>query len=189
MVLITCLDPRKPNQMCRGIASLPHGSGKKERIAVFAKDAKAQEARDAGADIVGGQDLADSILAGKLDFTRCIATPDMMAVVGKVARVLGPKGLMPNPKMGSVTMNIKEAIKRAQLGSVEFKCEKNGVLMAAVGKASFPLQHIRENIDCFFNAVQKAKPDGAKGVFIRGVYLSSSQGKGIKVKLENGLMK
>jgi len=179
----TGLDPRKPNQMVRGLVTLPHGTGKSPRIAVFAKGPKAEAAKEAGADIVGQQDLADEILAGNIDFTRCMATPDMMPVVGKVARVLGPRGLMPNPKMGTVTMNIAEAVQTAKLGEFEFKCTKDGDVFVPVGKVDFSRQQLEENIRAFIDRMEELKPAGARGTYIGRMFISSDQGKGTKIDI------
>lgn len=177
------VDPKKPNQMIRGVADLPHGTGKYVRVAVFAKDAKADEARAAGADVVGGQDLADQILDGKIEFDRVIATPDMMPVVGKVARVLGPKGLMPNPKLGTVTPNITEAVDVAKRGQLQFKCERAGMVMVAVGKVTFEAENLTDNIKAFVARLVDVKPSGAKGQYIQRMYVSSSMGPSCKVDL------
>ncbi|WP_029011725.1 50S ribosomal protein L1 [Niveispirillum irakense] len=176
------IDPRHADQQVRGMVVLPNGTGKTVRVAVFARaGAKAEEAKAAGADIVGADDLAEQILAGKMDFDRCIATPDMMGVVGKLGKVLGPRGLMPNPKLGTVTPNVGEAVKAAKGGSVEFRAEKTGIVHAGVGKASFTAEALEENVKAFVTAINRAKPTGAKGTYIEKVSLSSSMGPGLKV--------
>jgi large subunit ribosomal protein L1 len=178
------LDPRKPNQMLRGIAALPHGTGQKVVVAVFAKGAKALEATEAGADIVGGDELAKEILDGKMAFTKVIATPDMMGVVGKVARVLGPRGLMPNPKVGSVTMNVAEAIKAARHGQVEYKCERAGIIHAPVGRLSIGDDALVDNITALVESINDAKPPGApKGTYIARCHVSTCQGPGFPVNV------
>jgi large subunit ribosomal protein L1 len=179
------VDPRHADQMVRGVVSMPNGTGKTLRVAVFAKGAKADEARAAGADLVGADDLAEKINAGETNFDRCIATPDMMAVVGKLGKVLGPRGLMPNPKLGTVTMNVTEAIKAVKGGQVEFRVEKAGIIHAGVGKASFSEAQILENVRTLIDAVVKAKPQGAKGQFLQRVALSSTMGPGVRVNLES----
>ncbi len=181
------VDPRHADQMVRGVVSLPNGTGKSVRVAVFAKDAKAEEARDAGADIVGDKELADEILAGKIDFDRCIATPDMMPLVGRLGKILGPRNLMPNPKVGTVTPDVAKAVKDAKGGAVEFRVEKAGILHAGVGKASFDEKALVENIKSFTDAVQKAKPSGAKGVYIKRITISSTMGPGIHVDSSTAL--
>ena len=175
------VDPRKANQMVRGVVTLPHGTGKTVRVAVFAQGEKADEAKAAGADIVGAENLVDSILAGKVDFDRCIATPDMMGMAGRVARVLGPKGLMPNPKLGTVTTDVAGAVKKAKAGEVQYRVEKNGIVHAGIGKASFSEQQIVENAKAFIDAIIKAKPAGAKGTYMKKISLSSTMGVGVKV--------
>ncbi|MDB2414662.1 50S ribosomal protein L1 [Rickettsiales bacterium] len=177
------VDPRHSDQIVRGVTSLPNGTGKTVRVAVFAKDDKAKEAKKAGADVVGDDDLVEKIKAGELDFDRCIATPDMMAKVGSVARVLGPRGLMPNPKLGTVTNDVAEAIKAAKGGQVEFRTDKTGIIHAGIGKSSFDEKSIRENIVAFVGAISQAKPSGAKGTYIKRVAISTSQGAGIKLDL------
>ena len=181
------VDPRHADQMVRGMVNLPNGTGKSVRVAVFAKGDKAQEAADAGADIVGAEELAEKIQKGEIDFERCVATPDMMAVVGKLGRILGPRGLMPNPKLGTVTMNVAEAIKGAKGGQVEYRVEKAGVIHAGIGKASFTEQALIENVRTLVDAVNKAKPSGAKGTYIKKVYLSSTMGPGIKLDVASAL--
>lgn len=175
------VDPRHADQMVRGVVNLPNGTGKTVRVAVFAKDAKAEEARAAGADIVGADDLAAQIMEGKIDFDRCIATPDMMPVVGRLGKILGPRGMMPNPKVGTVTPDVAGAIKAAKGGAVEFRVEKAGILHAGVGKASFTEAALIENIKAFADAVSKAKPTGAKGTYIKKVAVSSTMGPGVHV--------
>jgi large subunit ribosomal protein L1 len=176
------VDPAHADQMVRGMVSLPNGTGAKLRVAVIAKDAKAKEAKDAGADIVGTDDLANEILAGKINFDRLIATPDMMALVGKLGKVLGPKGLMPNPKLGTVTPDVTKAVKEAKAGSIEFRAEKAGIVQAGVGKASFTEAALAENIRAFVAAIQKAKPPGAKNPYIKKVVVTSTMGPGIKLE-------
>ena len=175
------VDPRHADQMVRGVVQLPNGTGKSVRVAVFAKDAKADEAREAGADLVGAEDLAEKIQAGEMDFDRCIATPDMMAVVGRLGKVLGPRGLMPNPKLGTVTPDVAGAIAAQKGGQVEFRVEKAGVIHAGVGKASFTEDAIEANVKAFVDAVVRAKPSGSKGTFIRKVAVSSTMGPGVKI--------
>lgn len=175
------VDPRHADQMVRGVVTLPKGTGKTVRVGVFAKGAKADEAREAGADVVGAEDLMETIQGGKIDFDRCIATPDMMGLVGRLGKVLGPKGLMPNPKLGTVTMNVAEAVKAAKGGQVEYRVEKAGIIHSGIGKASFAAEDLRANFDALVDAVVKAKPSGAKGKYLRKVALSSSMGPGVKV--------
>lgn len=179
------VDPRQNDQVVRGVVELPNGTGAKVRVAVFAKDAKAEEAKAAGADIVGADDLADQVLAGKIDFDRCIATPDMMPLMAKLARVLGPRGLMPNPKLGTVTPDVKKAIESAKGGAVEFRAEKAGIVHAGVGKASFDDSKLVENIKAFVAAINRAKPAGAKGTYMKKVSLSSTMGPGVKINLSD----
>jgi large subunit ribosomal protein L1 len=176
------VDPRHADQMVRGVVHLPNGSGRTQRVAVFARGAKADEARAAGADVVGAEDLVERIQGGNIDFDRCIATPDLMPLVGRLGKVLGPRGMMPNPKVGTVTMDVTSAVKGAKGGSVEFRVEKAGIVQAGVGKASFPAEHLIANIKAFADAVQKAKPSGAKGTFINRVAISSTMGPGVKVE-------
>ena len=176
------IDPRHADQMVRGVVNLPNGTGKTVRVAVFARaGAKADEALAAGADIVGADDLAEKILAGEMNFDRCIATPDMMGVVGKLGKVLGPRGLMPNPKLGTVTPNVGEAVRAAKAGAVEFRAEKTGIVHAGVGKASFGEQELIENVRAFVDAISRAKPAGAKGTYIEKISLSSTMGPGLKL--------
>ena len=175
------VDPRHSDQMVRGTVQLPHGTGKAVRIAVFAKDAKAKEAQDAGADIVGAEDLAEKIQNGEMNFDRVIATPDMMAIVGRLGKVLGPRGLMPNPKLGTVTPDVKGAIEAAKGGQVEFRVEKAGIIHAGVGKVSFDEAALAANVRAFADAVIKAKPSGAKGSYLKRISLSSTMGPGFKV--------
>ncbi len=177
------VDPRHADQMVRGVIQLPNGTGKTVRVAVFARDAKAEEAKEAGADIVGAEDLMESIQAGNMDFDRVVATPDMMAVVGRLGKVLGPRGLMPNPKLGTVTPNVGEAIKAAKGGQVEFRTEKTGIIHAGVGKASFTPEALLENTKAFIDAVVKAKPSGAKGQFVKRIAVSSTMGPGVKLEI------
>jgi large subunit ribosomal protein L1 len=178
------VDPRHADQMVRGVVNLPKGTGKTVRVAVFAKGAKADEATAAGADVVGAEDLMQSIQDGKIDFDRVIATPDMMGVVGRLGKVLGPKGLMPNPKLGTVTMDVTKAVTDAKGGQVEFRVEKAGIIHAGIGKASFSEGDLKENFTAFMDAIQRAKPSGAKGKFVKKVSLTSSMGPGVKVDLE-----
>ncbi len=175
------VDPRHADQMVRGVVNLPKGTGKDVRVAVFARGDKADEATKAGAEVVGAEDLMEAIQSGKIDFDRVIATPDMMGLVGRLGKVLGPKGLMPNPKLGTVTPNVAEAVKAAKSGQVEFRVEKAGIVHAGIGKASFPEADLKANFDAFVDAIVKAKPSGAKGKFVQKVSLSSSMGPGVKV--------
>ena len=177
------VDPRHADQMVRGVVTLPNGTGKTVRVAVFAKGDKAEAAKKAGADIVGADDLAEKVQAGQIEFDRCIATPDMMVVVGKLGKVLGPRGLMPNPKLGTVTADVAGAVKAAKGGQVEFRVEKAGILQAGVGKASFSPEALEENIKSFVDAVNRAKPSGAKGTYLKKVGLSSTMGPGVKVEV------
>jgi large subunit ribosomal protein L1 len=176
------VDPRHSDQMVRGVVNLPNGSGRSQRVAVFARGAKADEAKAAGADVVGAEDLVEKVNAGQIDFDRCIATPDLMPLVGRLGKVLGPRGLMPNPKVGTVTMDVTAAVKGAKGGSVEFRVEKAGIVHAGVGKSSFDAQKLVENIKAFADAVQKAKPPGAKGHFVNRVAISSTMGPGVKIE-------
>ncbi len=175
------VDPRHADQMVRGVVNLPKGTGKDVRVAVFARGAKADEATAAGAEVVGAEDLMEAIQGGKIDFDRVIATPDMMGVVGRLGKVLGPKGLMPNPKLGTVTMDVKKAVTDAKSGQVEFRVEKAGIIHAGIGKASFPAEDLKANFDAFVDAIVKAKPAGAKGKYLQKVALSSTMGPGVKV--------
>jgi large subunit ribosomal protein L1 len=175
------IDPRHADQMVRGMVELPNGTGATVRVAVFAKDEKAEEAKKAGADIVGAEDLMEKVQAGELDFDRCIATPDMMPLVGRVGKILGPRGLMPNPKLGTVTPDVAKAVESAKGGAVEFRAEKAGIVHAGVGKFSFDEKKIAENVRAFIGAIQKARPSGAKGTYIKKITLSSTMGPGIKV--------
>jgi len=177
------VDPRHADQMVRGVVNLPSGTGKSVRVAVFAKGAKADEAKAAGADVVGAEDLMETIQGGTIDFDRVIATPDMMGVVGRLGKVLGPKGLMPNPKLGTVTMDVTKAVTDAKSGQVEFRVEKAGIVHAGIGKASFTAADLKANFDAFMDAIVKAKPSGAKGKFVKKVAVSSSMGPGVKVDL------
>jgi large subunit ribosomal protein L1 len=177
------IDPRKAEQNLRGTVMLPAGTGKSLRVAVFARGDRAEEAKAAGADIVGAEDLAQKVQAGEIDFDRCIATPDMMAVVGRLGKVLGPRGLMPNPKLGTVTANVTEAVKAAKGGQVEYRTEKAGIVQAGVGKASFTEEALAENVRAFVAAIGKSKPTGVKGTFLKRVSLSSTMGPGLKLEL------
>jgi large subunit ribosomal protein L1 len=176
------VDPRHADQMVRGVVNLPNGSGRTQRVAVFARGAKAEEAKAAGADIVGAEDLVEKVNAGQIDFDRCIATPDLMPLVGRLGKVLGPRGLMPNPKVGTVTADVTNAVRGAKGGSVEFRVEKAGIIHAGVGKASFPAEKLIENVRAFADAVQKAKPSGAKGSFVNKISISSTMGPGVKIE-------
>jgi large subunit ribosomal protein L1 len=175
------VDPRHADQMVRGVCNLPNGSGRTVRVAVFARGAKADEARAAGADVVGAEDLVETVQGGTIDFDRCIATPDMMPLVGRLGKVLGPRGLMPNPKVGTVSMDVKSAVAAAKGGAVEFRVEKAGIVHAGVGKVSFDEGKLVENIRAFADAVQKAKPTGAKGTYIQRIAVTSTMGPGVKV--------
>jgi large subunit ribosomal protein L1 len=177
------VDPRHADQMVRGVVQLPNGTGKTVRVAVFARGGKADEAKAAGADIVGAEDLMESIQQGKLDFDRCIATPDMMPLVGRLGKILGPRNLMPNPKVGTVTMDVKAAVTAAKGGEVQFKVEKAGVIHAGIGKVSFTEEKLAENVRAFVDAVSRAKPSGAKGTYLKKVSLSSTMGPGVSVDL------
>ena len=181
------VDPRHADQMVRGVVALPNGTGRAQRVAVFAKGPKADEARAAGADIVGADDLAEKVQKGEIDFDRCIATPDMMGVVGRLGKVLGPRGLMPNPKVGTVTMDVTAAVKAAKGGAVEFRVEKAGILHAGIGKASFSAQQLQDNVKAFVDAIMKAKPTGAKGTYIKKISISSTMGPGVKVNPTDAL--
>jgi len=175
------VDPRHADQMVRGVVTLPKGTGKTVRVGVFAKGAKADEARAAGADVVGAEDLLEIVQGGTIDFDRCIATPDMMGLVGRLGKVLGPKGMMPNPKLGTVTMDVAGAVKAAKGGQIEYRVEKAGIIHSGIGKASFTAEDLRANFDALVDAVVKAKPSGAKGKYLKKVAVSSSMGPGIKV--------
>ena len=175
------VDPRHADQMVRGVVTLPKGTGKTVRVGVFAKGAKADEAKAAGADVVGAEDLMELVQGGTIEFDRCIATPDMMGVVGRLGKILGPKGLMPNPKLGTVTMNVAQAVKDAKGGQIEYRVEKAGIIHSGIGKASFPAEDLRANFDALVDAVVKAKPSGAKGKYVRKIAVSSTMGAGVKV--------
>jgi len=181
IAVVLGVDPRHADQMVRGVIALPNGTGKTMRVAVFARDAKAEEAKAAGADIVGAEDLMESIQGGNLDFDRCIATPDMMPIVGRLGKVLGPRNLMPNPRVGTVTMDVKAAVEAAKGGEVQFRAEKAGVVHAGIGKASFDEAAIVANVKAFVAAVQKAKPAGAKGAYMKKISLSSTMGPGVSI--------
>ena len=175
------VDPRHADQMVSGVVNLPKGTGKSVRVAVFAKGAKADEAKAAGADIVGAEDLMETVQGGQIDFDRVIATPDMMGVVGRLGKVLGPKGLMPNPKLGTVTMDVTKAVTDAKSGQVEFRVEKAGIVHAGIGKASFASEDLKANFDAFMDAIVKAKPSGAKGKYVKKIAISSTMGPGVKI--------
>ena len=175
------VDPRHADQMVRGVVSLPHGTGKKMRVAVFAKDDKAEEAKMAGADIVGAEDLAEDMQKGNLNYDRIIATPDLMGVVGRIGKILGPKGLMPNPKLGTVTADVKTAVEAAKSGQVQYRAEKTGIVQAGVGKVSFGSEKIKDNVQLFIDTVQKSRPSGAKGTFIKKISLSSTMGASLVI--------
>ena len=177
------VDPRHADQMVRGTVNLPHGTGKTLRVAVFARNEKADEARAAGADVVGAEDLAERIQGGTIEFDRCIATPDMMPLVGRLGRILGPRGLMPNPKLGTVTPNVREAVEAAKGGQVQFKVEKAGIVHAGVGKASFGAEELVANVKAFVEAINRAKPTGAKGTYLKRAALSSTMGPGVKIDI------
>ena len=179
------IDPRHADQMVRGLLSLPNGTGKTLRVGVFARGPKAQEALDAGADVVGADDLAEKVQAGEIGFDRCIATPDMMALVGRLGKILGPRGLMPNPKLGTVTMDVKGAVSAAKSGQVEFRAEKAGIIHAGIGKASFEPAKLAQNIRALVDAIQKAKPTGAKGTYLQRAALSSTMGPGVRVDVSS----
>jgi large subunit ribosomal protein L1 len=176
------VDPRHADQMVRGVVNLPNGTGRTLRVGVFARGAKAEEAKAAGADVVGAEDLVEKVQGGNIDFDRCIATPDMMPLVGRLGKVLGPRGMMPNPKIGTVTMDVTSAVKGAKGGSVEFRVEKAGIVQAGVGKASFSEERLVQNVKALADAVTKAKPSGAKGTYIQRVAVSSTMGPGVKVE-------
>jgi large subunit ribosomal protein L1 len=175
------VDPRHADQMVRGVVTLPKGTGKTVRVGVFARGPKAEEAKAAGADVVGAEDLLEIVQGGTIEFERCIATPDMMGLVGRLGKVLGPKGLMPNPKLGTVTMNVAEAVKAAKGGQIEYRVEKAGIIHSGIGKASFPEADLRANFDALLDALVKAKPSGAKGKYVKKIAVSSTMGAGIKV--------
>ncbi len=177
------IDPRHSDQMVRGVVNLPNGSGRVQRVAVFARGEKADEAKAAGADVVGAEDLVEKVQGGQIDFDRVIATPDMMPLVGRLGKVLGPRGLMPNPKVGSVTMDVTQAVKDAKGGSIEFRVEKAGIIHAGIGKASFSEEALAQNIRAFAEAVTRAKPAGAKGTYLKRVSVASTQGPGVKIDL------
>ena len=177
------VDPKHADQMVRGVVALPNGTGKSVKVAVFAKGDKADEAKAAGAEYVGAEDLAEQIQKGDMDFDRCIATPDMMMAVGKLGKVLGPRGLMPNPKLGTVTADVTQAVKDAKGGQIEFRVEKLGIIHAGVGKASFGEKEIAENVQTFINALNKAKPSGAKGTYMKRATISSTMGPGVKLDI------
>ena len=179
------VDPRHADQIVRGVVELPHGTGRSVRVAVFARDDKAEEARQAGADIVGAEDLVEQVQNGDMPFERCIATPDMMPLIGKLGKVLGPRGMMPNPKLGTVTQDVKSAIESAKGGAVEFRVEKNGIVQARVGKASFTQTQLAENAYALADAVARAKPSGAKGSYMKKATLSSTMGPGVKVAINS----
>ncbi|QDC08134.1 50S ribosomal protein L1 [Oceanicola sp. D3] len=181
------VDPRHADQMVRGKVALPNGTGKEVRVAVFARGEKADEAKAAGADVVGAEDLMETVQGGKIDFDRCIATPDMMPIVGRLGKVLGPRNLMPNPKVGTVTMDVKEAVEAAKGGEVQFKAEKAGVVHAGIGKASFDEAKLVENVRAFVDAVSKAKPTGAKGTYMTKIAISSTMGPGVTIEVDNAL--
>jgi large subunit ribosomal protein L1 len=183
------VDPRHADQAVRGMVSLPHGTGATVRVAVFARDAKAEAAKKAGADLVGAEDLAEMIKAGNMDFDRCIATPDMMGIVGQLGKILGPRNLMPNPKLGTVTADVEKAVKDAKGGAIEFRAEKAGIVQAGVGKLSFSDKELAENIRAFIDAIQKARPTGAKGVYIKKISMSSTMGPGIKIEISSAQAK
>ncbi len=185
IAVVLGVDPRHADQMVRGVVGLPNGTGKSVRVAVFARGPKAEEAQAAGADIVGAEDLMETVQGGTIDFDRCIATPDMMPVVGRLGKVLGPRNLMPNPKVGTVTMDVKAAVEAAKGGEVQFKAEKAGVVHAGVGKASFDEGKLVENVRAFMDAIQKARPSGAKGAYVKKVSLSSTMGPGVSISVDN----
>lgn len=185
IAVVLGVDPRHADQMVRGKVALPNGTGKTMRVAVFARGDKADEAKAAGADIVGAEDLMETVQSGKIEFDRCIATPDMMPIVGRLGKVLGPRNLMPNPKVGTVTMDVKEAVEAAKGGEVQFKVEKAGVVHAGVGKASFDAKKLEENVLSFVDAVQKAKPAGAKGTYMKKVSLTSTMGPGVTIAVDS----
>ena len=177
------IDPRHADQMVRGVISLPNGNGKSMKVAVFAKDKKAEEAKVAGADVVGAEDLADDMQKGNLNYDRIVATPDMMGIVGRIGKTLGPKGLMPNPKLGTVTTDVKAAVEAAKSGQIQYRAEKTGIVQAGIGKISFGSDKLIENVKSFIESIQKAKPSGAKGTFIKKIYISSTMGVGININI------
>jgi len=179
------VDPKHADQMVRGVVQLPNGTGRSVRVAVFAKDAKAEEAKEAGADVVGAEDLAEEVKKGNIDFDRCIATPDMMPIVGRLGKILGPRGIMPNPRVGTVTADITEAVKAAKGGSVEFRVEKAGIIHVGVGKASFSEEQLEGNVRALVDAVMKAKPAGAKGAYLKRMAVSSTMGPGVHVDVSS----
>ena len=177
------IDPRHADQMVRGVISLPNGNGKSMKVAVFAKDNKAEEAKVAGADVVGAEDLADDMQKGNLNYDRIVATPDMMGIVGRIGKILGPKGLMPNPKLGTVTTDVKAAVEAAKSGQIQYRAEKTGIVQAGIGKISFGADKLIESIKSFIESIQKAKPSGAKGTFIKKISISSTMGVGININI------
>ena len=177
------IDPRHADQMVRGVISLPNGNGKKMKVAVFAKDKKAEEAKAAGADVVGADDLADDMQKGNLDYDRVVSTPDMMGIVGRIGKILGPKGLMPNPKLGTVTADVKAAVEAAKSGQIQYRAEKTGIVQAGIGKISFGSDKLIENVNSFIEAIKKARPTGAKGIFIKKISISSTMGVGININI------
>lgn len=185
VAMVLGVDPRHADQMVRGVVALPNGSGRTVRVCVFARGDKAEQALAAGADAVGAEDLAETLQSGKIDFDRCIATPDMMPLVGRLGKVLGPRGLMPNPKVGTVTPDVAEAVRAAKGGSIEFRVEKAGIIQAGIGKASFTEEQLAGNIRALVDAVQKAKPTGAKGTYIKKIAISSTMGPGVKVETQS----
>jgi len=183
------VDPRHADQMVRGVINLPHGTGKTVRVAVFARGPKADEAKEAGAEVVGAEDLMEQVQAGNMDFERCIATPDMMAIVGRLGKVLGPRGMMPNPRVGTVTMDVAQAVKDAKGGQVQFRVEKAGVIHAGIGKASFTEEQIKDNAAAIIDAVVKARPSGSKGQYVKSISLCSTMGPGVSVALDSVISK
>ena len=179
------VDPKHADQMVRGVVNLPNGTGRTVRVGVFARGAKAEEAKAAGADVVGAEDLVEKVGKGEIDFDRCIATPDMMSIVGRLGKILGPRGLMPNPKLGTVTANVAEAVRAAKGGQVEYRAEKAGIVQAGIGKASFSEEALLENARAFVGAISRAKPTGVKGTFIKKVSLSSTMGPGLKLEISS----
>ena len=177
------IDPRHADQMVRGVISLPNGNGKQMKVAVFAKDKKAEEAKSAGADVVGAEDLADDMQKGNLDYDRVVSTPDMMGIVGRIGKILGPKGLMPNPKLGTVTADVKAAVQAAKSGQIQYRAEKTGIVQAGIGKISFGSDKLIENVNSFIEAIKKSRPSGAKGIFIKKISISSTMGVGINIDI------